>query len=1079
MKNKIPILTFFLLFVWIVEGFGQAATNASMNGHIKDDEDMDLPGAVIEAIHTPSGTKYGAVTRDNGRFTIPAMRVGGPYRVTVSFLGFETQVYEGISLSLGQSYVLNTTLAEEGVELAAVQVEAERSFSFNNERTGAATNIGKSALNELPTISRSVTDFTRLTPQSSGTSFAGQDAKAINFSVDGSLFNNAFGSSGIIPGAPTDSSPISLDAVEEIQVNIAPYDVTQGGFVGAGINVVTRSGDNEFKGSFFTNTRNESFVGTNSRGTEVVTSDFNVNQYGFRLGGPIIKNKLFFFVSGEFERRSDPNSPFIANAPGRTGNNVTRVQKEDMDNLRSFLIDNYQYDPGRYEDYNLNTTSDKLLAKINWNINQNHQLSVRFNMLESVRERPVARTSLGFGGRNLNLFSLNFENSNYELFGNIYSGILELNSTFSNKASNNLIIGYTKQQDFRTWPGGDFPMVDILEDGRNYISFGTDILSPNRALDTDIFQFSNNTNFYLNNHTITAGVSLEAYRFGYTFTPSYFGQFVYNSLDDFYRDARDGESVELRRYQRTFSGFEDRRVPTAVTEAYIASAYVQDAINVTEDLKLTVGLRMDVPFFGQTAERNLAVEDLTFLRPNGVQLPIRTDRLPEPQYMFSPRMGFNWDVNGQKTFQIRGGTGLFTGRPIYINISNMINSNGILLGQIREDNTTNFPFNPDVTAYIPESGGLPETYDIAYIEPNFRNPQVWRSNIGVDKDLFAGIVGTFEAIYTRQITDIQFYDSNLTPSGRNMAGPDNRPLYGFSDEANRINQNISDATVLTNTDQGYSYFLTAQLQRSFRGGFYAMAAYTYGKSKNIVDGNTQHYLSYTNIHSVRGGNYPDLGYSLDDRRNRFISSVSYRKEYGKNMASRVSLFMESANQGNFSYVYNGDANGDLIPGNDLIFVPTQQQLGEMIFAPLTVNGGATFTPEQQRDAFNRFIDQDGYLSTRRGQYAERQAVQFPMVSRLDFSFAQEFFIDVKGKRNTLQFRADIFNFTNFLNKNWGAGYTFVNDAPIRVVSIDPVTNVPTYQMNALGGRLPEETFTRTANIGDVWQLQLGVRYIFN
>jgi hypothetical protein len=1074
---KFILISLFLVAIMSLPSYGQGTTTSGLTGLITDDLGDPLPGATIQAVHTPSGTNYTTVSQANGRYTIPNMRTGGPYRVEVSFIGFETKIINNINLRLGQRFVLDLELNDDDFDLETVEVSGFRDNLLNDERTGAATTINREALMTMPTLSRSVQDFTRLTPQSNGESFAGQDPKSINFSLDGSIFNNAFGLTGSIPGAPTNSTPISLDAIEEIQVNIAPYDVTQGGFTGAGINAITRSGDNEFRGSAFINNRNDRMVGTNARGTEVVTENFNVQQYGFRLGGPIIKDKLFFFVSGESERRSDPNSPFIADAPGRSGANVTRVLQSDMEDVRNLLISNYGYDPGLYEDYNLPTVSDKFLIKLDYNINEHHHLSARFNTLISSRERPVARTSLGFGGRNQNLFSLNFQNSNYLLNDNIYSGIIELNSSFGNRFSNELRFGLTSNRNFRSWAGGDFPMVDILEGGRNYISFGTDLLSPNRALDSDVWQFQNNFSAYLNNHTLTAGVNFEYFNFNYTFTPTFFGHYVYNSLDDFYSDVA-GEEVELRRFQRQFSALPDGSVPTANTQAYIASAYIQDEINVTNRLKVTLGVRLDVPFYGQTARFNPEAAELDFRRPDGEQISIRTDRLPSPQYMWSPRMGFNWDVKGDRTFQVRGGTGLFSGRPIYINISNMVNTNGVLQGQIREDNTSNFPFSPDPNAYIPQNGGTPDTYDLAYIDQNFRNPQVWRSNIGIDKELFGGIVGTFEGIYTAQVSDLLFYDSNLMPATRNLAGPDNRPLYGFSDEANRRNPNITNAVVLDNTSQGYAYSLTFQLQKNFDNGLHAMAAYNYGVSKNMVDGNTQHYLSYENIHAVRGSNFPELGFSLDDQRHRIISSVGYRKEYAKNMATSVSLFYELRNQGVESYVYNSDINGDLIVGNDLLFVPTEAQLLEMAFAPLTVNG-TTFSASQQREIFNDFINQDPHLSTRRGNYAIRNGVQFPVVGRLDFSVVQDFFIQVGGKRNSLQLRADIFNFTNMLNNNWGVGQIITNESPIGIVDIDPVSNVPTYQLNPARGELPTRSFVRTANIGDVWQMQLGVRYTFN
>ena len=1069
----------FFLFPGYIELTAQTTTNASMGGLILDENNEPLIGVNVVATHLPSGTEYGATTRDNGRYTIPAMRVGGPYQVEITYIGFETVKYDNISLRLGTTFDLDVVL-REGVYLDEVEIISLERSLINEKRTGASTNIGVETLETMPTLSRSVTDFTRLTPQSSGTSFGGQDAKAVNFTVDGSILTNAFGLSGALPGASTNSTPISLDAIEQIQVNIAPYDVTQGGFVGAGINAITRSGDNEFRGSVFFNTRNESMVGNRAGNAEVLTSDFNVNQVGFRLGGPIIKNKLFFFVNAELEDRMDPGSAFRAAAPGRTGDNVTRVQLSDLEQLSNTLRDRFGYETGRFEDFSLPTNSTKILAKLDYNINANHNLSVRFNMLQSLQGRDAAATSLGFGGRNRNLFSMNYENTNYLLNDNFYSGIAELNSIFSNKFSNTLTVGYTSQTNFRSYGGGDFPAVDILEGGRNYISFGTDVLSPNRSLNSEIWQFQNNFTAYLNNHTLTVGVNLEAFNFDYTFTPAFFGQYVYNSLDDFYSDIN-GEPVELRRFQRTFSGLPGGGIPTANTQAYIASAYVQDEINFTRNFRVTAGVRLDVPFYGQTAVRNPAVEEQMFLQPNGNPITIQTDKLPDPQYMINPRLGFNWDVLGDRTFQLRGGSGMFTGRPIYINISNMVNLNGITLGTIREDFTSDYPFNPDVNAYIPQDFEDPDTYEIAYIDRNFRNPQVWRSNFGIDKDFFNGLVGTFEAIYTQQMADLLFYDSNLRPAQRNLAGPDQRLIYGFSDEANRLNPNVSNATVMTNTDMGYSYSLTWQLTKQFNKNFHGSVAYNYAVSKNMADGNTQHFLSYENIQSVNGGNYPTLGFSLDDQRHRVISTISYRKEYGKRlkMASGISMFFEFGNQGVFSYTYNGDANGDQIAGNDLIYVPTSQELQNMQFRELTLNGGSVVSPQQQRELFDNFINQDRYLSSRRGEYASRHGVQLPATGRLDLSFTQEFFFETNGKRNVLQLRADIINITNLINRNWGIGYSFVNDSPISIVDIDEITNIPTYQLNPVGNTITQESFLRTATTLDVWQMQLGVRYIFN
>lgn len=1072
----IAILFSFLLSVYSGNLNAQSTTTSGMEGIVTDADDFPLPGAHITAIHTPTNTKYTATTRDNGRFAIPGMRVGGPYKVTITFVGFADLIYENITLRLGVNYTINAVLGDEGIEMSEVVVTSGRGDAINEDRKGTATNIGRESLESMPTISRSIEDFTRLTPQSSGNSFAGQDPKAINFTVDGAILSNAFGLSGSVPGASTNSTPISLDAIEEIQVNISPYDVTQGGFVGAGINAVTRSGDNEIRGSVFTNLRNENMVGRNARGTEVITDEFNVNQVGFRVGGPLIKDKLFFFVSAELEQRSDPGTSFVSDS-GQEGDNVTRVRTEDLENVRNTLIERFGYDPGEWQGYSLPTNSHKIFAKIDYNINKANNLSVRFNMMESNQGRLNARTSLGFGGRNQNLFSMNFQNSNYLLNDNFYSAIAELGSMIGEKYYNNLTVGFTRQTNFRSWEGGDFPAVDILENGRNYISFGTDLLSPNRGLNSNIFQFQDNFKVYLDGHTITTGVNFEYFSFDYTFNPTFFGHYVYNSLDDFYSHI-DGEVVELRRFQRSYSGLPDGGIPTARTEAYIASAYVQDEWNATRNLKITGGVRLDVPFYGNTAPRNTSVEELTFKNPQGEPFRMRTDQLPEAQFMFNPRAGFNWDLKGDQTMQLRGGSGLFTGRPIYINVSNMINSNGMTLGQIREDNTTNFAFIPDVNAHLPVETGEPESFDLAYISPNFRNPQVWRSNIGFETSLFWGIMASFEAVYTQQVSDIVFYESNLRAPTSNMSGPDDRPLYGFSDEENRINPNVTNAVVMDNTDKGYSYSLTAQLSKKFKNGLSLMAAYNYGVAKNIADGNTQHFLSYENIHSVAGGNFPQLGFSLDDQRHRFIAALSYSKSYAKDrMSSSVSMFFELGNQGVFSYVYNDDANGDLVAGNDLIYVPTLQEIEQMQFAELELNG-VVYSAQEQREIFNNFIDQDSHLNSRRGDYAQRHGAQMPVTGRLDFSFQQNFHFKVKEKTNTLQLRLDIINLTNLLNNSWGVGWIPFNDAPISIVDFDE-NNVPTYQLNAVRGELPTESFRRSANILDVWQMQIGVRYIFN
>jgi hypothetical protein len=1060
----------------------QGVTTASMSGVISAADGTTLPGANVVAVHEPSGTQYGVATRGDGSFTLPAMRVGGPYRVSISFVGYETQVVEGIELRLGQTYTLNVTLQEEGETLEAVEVVGRVNPVLNSERTGAATNISNEVINSLPTISRSIDDFTRLTPQSSGRSFGGQDARFNNLTIDGSIFNNSFGLSST-PGGQTRSTPISLDAIEQIQVNLAPYDVRQGGFTGAGINAITRSGDNEFRGSVFYNTRNENFVGTRARDSDVEVDAFDVKQYGFRLGGPIIKNKLFFFINGESERRVDPATPYIAAAPGRTGNNVTRVQKSDLDELRQFLIGNFGYDPGAYEGYNLDTESDKILARLDWNINTNHKFSLRYNQLKSFTD-VLASNSGSFSGRRGNLFALNFQASNYIIHNDIYSVIGELNSTFGNRFSNNIIAGYTANRDYRDSRGGVFPLVDILEDDRNYTTFGYEPFTPNNRLDTDTWQFQNNFTAYLTGHTITAGVNFENFNFNNVFTPTYYGRYVFNSLEEFYAAAR-GEDVEYRQFEQTYSALPGGALPISRTEAYQVGAYLQDEIEPALNFKVTAGIRIDVPFFGNTALNNPAVEGMEFRNPEGEEVRFSTSKLPDAHILWSPRLGFNWDVKGDRTLQVRGGTGLFSGRPAFVWISNQVGNNGVLTGSFRENNpsTVDFPFTGSVTENIPENAELPTNYGLAFVDNDFRFPQVWRSNLAVDKELPGNVVATLEAIYNNDVNNVYYYNANQESAVGALAGPDNRPVYAGNDEELRIIDNVTDATVLTNYRGGYGLSLTGQLQKTFTGGLYAMVAYNFGLARDIQSAGSIAFSSWRGNQTVRGNNYPDLAYSNNDQRHRIISSISYRKEYLGNFASQVSLFFEARNQGRFSYTYSGDANRDRLFGNDLIYVPTQAELQEMRFADITDrDDNVLFTADQQRAAFESFIEQDEYLSNTRGAYAERNGGLGAWIAQLDLSFQQEFFMNIGEKRNTLQFRADIFNFGNLLNPNWGVSRFAANTSPLRVSRItetQPGVFEPTYQLNLVNDQLPSETFRYGAGIGDVWQMQLGVRYIFN
>jgi hypothetical protein len=1113
MKKILQILGLALSLCLVVHtAQAQGVTTSSMNGYVTDSKGDILPGATVVAVHTPSGTQYGVSSNTEGRFNIPAMRVGGPYKLTISFVGYKEQVIENISLNLGNATTLNVKLPDESTELGEIEVIADRNDTFSSDRTGAATNISTETINSLPTINRSINDFTRLTPQANGRSFSGQDSRFNNISIDGSIFNNSFGLSDQ-PGGRTGQSPISLDAIQEIQVNLAPYDVRQAGFTGAGINAITRSGTNDFSGSLFYTFRNQGLLGKEARGAEVIANNFNTYQTGFRLGGPIIKNKLFFFVNGEFERETAPATPFLASRPGLTGTNVTRVLASDLDALSSYLSDNFNYQTGPYEGYDFQVRSDKLLAKLDYNINKNHRASIRYSYFTSENDVLVSNSSsLGRGSRRGTINSLNFANSNYAQTETIHSVVAELNSTFGGKMSNNLIVGYTYQNEDRGQKGSSFPLVEILgnTDNINYTTFGFEPFTPSNQLNYSTFQLQDNFTYYANKHTITAGFNLERLSFENVFFPGSQGVWVFNTLADWYTAADayianpsiTTSPVPVNRFQYRFSALPGGAEPVQPTKVTYTGLYVQDEYAVNSRFNLTYGVRLDIPFFGDTGFRNQAVEGLDFRDADGETYQTRTDKLPDPKVLISPRVGFNWDVFGNKTTQVRGGTGIFTGRPPFVWISNQIGNNGVLTGFIEQDNTTAYPFRPDPTTFLPSdpSAFLPTTVQLASTDPNFRFPQIWRTNIAVDQKLPWGLIGTVEFIFNQNVNGIQYINGNLEESTSNFPGPDDRPrfpgmganglLSGTAlNQAIRVNDNISDNTTLTNTSEGYSYSLTFQLEKAFKKGFYAKVAYNYAQSRDLLSAGSIASGSFTGIRSVRGNNLPDLSFSNNDQRHRIISALSYRKEYGKFGATEFSLFYSAFNQGRYTYTYNGDMNGDGIFGNDLLFIPND-------VADLNFEANGAITPAQQASAFNAFINADPYLREKRGDYVDRNGAFLPWLSRIDISVVQEFFINLGEKRNTIQFRADILNFGNMLNSDWGVSQSLIQASPLIARGVVTQANVdaglhpaerlgqPRYRMqttNLNGITVPVlANNTRfNADIGQVWQLQFSIRYIFN
>jgi len=1081
------------LFVSSVAVFGQGVTTASMNGVVLDDKGASLPGANVVAVHVPSGSQYGVSTRDDGRFTLIGLRVGGPYKVTATFVGFENQVFDNIYMQLGQTFDLKISMKATGVNLGEVNVVGKGNQVFNSDRTGAATNVSREQLQNIPTISRSFTDMVRLTPQSSGNSFAGRNNLYNNLSIDGSVFNNSFGLSGT-PGGQTNAQPISLDAIEEIQVSLAPYDVRQGGFTGAGINAVTRSGTNELSGSVYRFWRNENFVGKKVRDVEVTQSKFNQSQMGFRVGGPIIKNKVFFFINGEMERRDDPATTMVAKRDTiAKGDNISNVWASDLDKLKNFLVENYDYDPGVYEGFSLNTYNDKFLARVDFNLTNRHKFSIRYNYLKSWREAlPSSSNSLG-SSRYPSKNCLIFSNNTYKINNNIHSIIGELNSVFGNTASNNLIVGYTAFRDFRSTNGKEFPMVDILNNGTTMTAIGTEQYSPNNKLNTDVFQVSDNFTLYKGAHTLTVGGSFEYFKFQNGFTPQFYGYYRYNSLNDFIANAgtsttaADSSKAPVN-YQLQYSAMKGVAVPMAEIEAMQIGLYAQDEWNVRPNLKVTLGLRVDMPSYPIDLPKNSAIDTLKFMKPDGSAEKIDVSKLPDTKVMFSPRLGFNYDIFGDKSTQVRGGIGIFTGRIPFVWISNQASNNGVMFGNIYETKAANlkkYAFNADVRRYIPANPTLPATVTINATSNDFKFPQVFRTNLAVDQKLPGGIVGTFEFIYTKDLNAIFHRDANLLlPVGKMPDGRDSFPAV------RKINAKVNNAYVLDNTSDGYSYFLTAQLQKSFDFGLNTMIAYTYGQTKDITSSpGSIASSSFTGNQIQSNPNNPTLSWSNYDMRHKVAASVSYRIEYMKHFASSISLVYvgmlggngssnESLTDGRYSYTYSGDYNGDGISGNDLIYIPKDKSDINLVKA----SADDPRTAQQIWDELDYFINQDDYLKDHRGEIMNRNGAVVNWNSSLDLRFMQEVYMNVAGKRNTLQFSIDILNFGNFVDPYTDVKKTINNRNFLVYKGYNKTSKKHEFAFpyaDAKNRQALSSTYRYNTGLASRWQIQFGVRYIFN
>ncbi|SDK65049.1 Carboxypeptidase regulatory-like domain-containing protein [Catalinimonas alkaloidigena] len=1088
MKNVyavVRLLTLSLIFFSTQTGWAQGVTTSSLVGQVTDASGEGLPGATIVAVHEPSGTRYGAATQTDGRFSIPGMRVGGPYRVEISFVGYQPEVRTGINLGLGNAVTLDITLGEDNMQLEEVVITAEGSDVFNSERTGAALNIDQERIQALPTISRDINDFTRLTPQSNGTSFAGRDNRFNNYTIDGNIYNNNFGlgSSQFAGG-----NPISLDAIQEVQVNLAPYDVRQGGFTGANVNAITRSGTNEFEGSAYVFFRNDQLVGDKVDDQLLSKGESRNTIYGVRLGGPILKNKLFFFVSYEQEKEQVPSFQKRALRPGETPDGITisRVPAERLDFVSQQLQSLYGYNTGAYEGYSFASEGKRFNARLDMNINENHKASVRYNIYTAFRDIPTNGNSVRFIStryRNTDrtgIEAMNFRNTNYTNDVQVSSITGELNSRLSNKIANQLNVGYTSTTDPRRGIPGeqDFPFVEVMEPNdagqlQYYFSIGNELYSVGNLLENKIFNITDNLTVFSGAHTMTFGVNYEYMTFDNAFNPVFNGFYRFNSYDSFVESVINrNPNVYPDAFAQSYAFDGSTTPPTDQTRFSQIGVYAQDEFQVTPNLKLTGGLRIDLPSYPMNLPRNQALDALnvTFTNPiDGSTIVPNVAEFPKVKPLFSPRVGFNWDVNGDRTTQVRGGTGIFSGRIPFVWLSNQVNGSGVIRGGVgyegQEVIDQGILFNPDINANRPQPGEAQLSNELNITDRDFRLPQTWRSNLAVDQQLPFGITGTLEGIYSRDVSTPIAVNPVLAEPDATLNGADQRPTYSQYSNS----EQFRNVFYLTNADkQGDYYSLTAQLQKQFNSGFYVSLAYTRSRSRDYgLDGGSQA-ISLWSAVVKENRNDPEISFTRFDQPNRFVGVLSYQKNN-----TTISLFYNGGEAGRFSYTYSGDFGDN---AQRLIYVP--RDASEINFQEFT-SGDETYTPQEQADLFFNYVDQDDYLSQKRGEVVDRNGAKLPWLHRFDFRLLNDLPITKNGKHK-LQVSLDILNIGNLINNSWGVTMTPIQSnilnyrgtnaegEPVYTLALRPGTNQPLTQ-----------TFQPIYGLSQTWSAQLGLRYLFN
>lgn len=999
----------FMLFSLLVAAYASAqVTTANMKGKITDTGDEPVIGANVVAVHEPSGTRYGTVTNVEGRYSIQGMRVGGPYRITVSFIGMNSNEANGVILQLGEAFRHDVELSESSELLEEIVIAGKSGMDAT--KTGAAMSIGADEVNRMPSITHGIADAVRLNPQvrvanDGAMFFLGTNNRYNSFRIDGVMNNDVYGlAANGSNGGQAGTQPVSMETIEQIQINIAPFDVRQSGFTGGSVNAITKSGTNEIHGSVYGFGNNQQLIGSKYRMVNGRTSAKFPDQYeyqaGVTLGGPIVKNRLFFFANYEKADKTYQN-------PYAIGNAASRIDATEASSILKTLQEMAEAQgtvyTGSLDATDVYTKSDKAGLKLDWNISDKHKASFRWSLVSARQVNSASSAAY-----------LNSSDYSFDFVSKTNSFVVELQSRLSDKLSNEFRASYVRVRDERQ-PGAPFPMIQISNVGDGTLNLGNDRSSMANSLDEDIWSFTDNLMWTTGNHAFTLGTHHEFYNFSNLFIQDAYGSYFFGSPDDFYNSK-----VKQYRFSQANVDVTGDSRWAAAFGAGMLGIYAQDNFSVTDHLDLALGVRMDVPLFFDTPVENAPFNE--FMASKGWNY--RTDSKLSSTPMFSPRFGFRWDVDEANNYVVRGGIGVFTGRIPFVWLSNNFSNTGIQLSTYNISVSTDNPdatkdlsvlLDPDKQSQNADKLTAGGSQLINVFDKDFKFPQNLRANLAVDFRL-GGIDWTAEAIYSKVLNDISYRNLAVDLTGKTLGEVvpslsfDRRPMLGKIEGA----ETYSGIYALSNTGKGYTSNLSLTGEKKFDFGLDVMASYTYMKSKSQNNGTSSVAQSNWQYNYTAGNpNAAELANSSFNIPHTVRASVFYTRKWSSAHATTIGLIYSGSSGISYAVCYNGDLNGDT-GYNDLIYIPTDAEVEQMSFT-----ASSDYTAEQQKANFKAWLASDDYMRKHRGEYYERNAGNEKFEHHLDLHLSHRVSSMMGTSMRDLEFSLDIVNMGNMLNKRWG------------------------------------------------------------